>query len=111
MSCRTVLKSLSPYLDKALSRSESEGVTLHLAGCRECAARTRELTQVRKLLLATPQRQVPAKLASELRVLASHEKARRSRSRWANCVEWMRLAVDNLMRPVAIPFAGGLASA
>jgi hypothetical protein len=66
---------------------------------------------LRKLLLATPMQKVPVKLASELRVLASHEQVRRSRGRWANWIEWMRLVLDNLMRPVAIPFAGGVASA
>jgi hypothetical protein len=111
MSCRTVQKSLSAFLDKALPRVESEGVASHLAICRDCAARSRELMQLQNLLRVLPVQKVPAKLASELRVLASHEQARRSRGRVAGWVEWLRLAVDNLMRPVAIPFEGGLASA
>ena len=61
-------------------------------------------------------RQVPVNVAVNLRVLASKELARRS-SRvnfatrldgWSNQV---RLFLNNLWRPVAIPTAGGLISA
>jgi hypothetical protein len=55
-------------------------------------------------------------LEGKLRVLASHERARqRVRRNWAARVEhWRELAMlrfGNLMRPVALPVAGGLISA
>lgn len=63
------------------------------------------------MLHALPVKQVPGRLHSQLQVLASHERARRLTGRWQTALEALRLAINNLMRPVAIPFAGGLASA
>ena len=88
-----------------------DGVSVHLSRCRECAARSRELTEVRNVLRALPIKYVPARLQSQLQVLASHERARRIAGPWRTAVDSLRLAINNLMRPVAIPFAGGLASA
>jgi hypothetical protein len=68
------------------------------------------------MLRAIPQRPVPVSLSSRLRVKASHERARRlTRINWRTMIRaWaanVRLAMDNAMRPVAVPFAGGLCSA
>jgi Putative zinc-finger len=111
MSCRTVQKSLSAFVDKALPRVEMDAVSLHLSSCRECSARSREMVEVRLHLRALPMKQLPGRLTSQLQVLASHERARRVAGPWRSALEALRLAVNNLMRPVAIPFAGGVASA
>jgi hypothetical protein len=111
MSCATVQKSLSAFLDRALSREESESVAQHLACCRQCVTRSRELMELRRLLRNLPATPVPARLASELNVIASHELARRRAGLWERWTAGLRLAMDNLMRPVAIPFAGGVVSA
>jgi hypothetical protein len=111
MRCRTVQKSLSAFLDQALSRSQTELVSFHIGGCAECTSRLRDLARVRNVLRAMPMKQVPGRLSSQLQVIASHEKARRDAGRWQSAIETIRLAVNNLMRPVAIPFAGGIASA
>jgi len=75
-----------------------------------------EATWLREGLRALPQRQVPVRLAARLSALASREFARNARnavrgSRIAEWVERYELWADNLMKPLAIPFAGGLASA
>jgi putative zinc finger protein len=111
MSCRTVQKSLSAFLDQALSRTEMDLISVHLSGCRECDARKRELAGVTTALRALPGKKVPAQLASQLQVLASHERARRLAGPWHIALGTLRLAINNLMRPVAIPVTGGLASA
>ena len=59
---------------------------------------------------------MPADLPAKLRVMASHERARQlSRaslsSRWEAWTASVQLWFDNLMRPVALPFAGGFLSA
>jgi hypothetical protein len=59
---------------------------------------------------------MPSDLAAKLRVTASHERARRLArvsfgSRWHQWSISVQLWFDNLMRPVALPFSGGLASA
>jgi hypothetical protein len=68
------------------------------------------------MLREMPVARVPARLVTQLQVMASRERARRQaqptfsaamRSWWENT----RLTIDNLMRPLALPAAGGLASA
>ena len=113
MGCQTVRDSLSAFVDHELSDNERKAISQHLDGCRECAARSRELLGVRKVLRDLPVRRVPKELASQLQVLASHEHARHTDrgGLWNAWKSRVRMAVDNLMRPIAIPFAGGLASA
>ena len=59
---------------------------------------------------------VPPALSARLRVLASHERARRLArrdlsARLEHAYASVRLAFDNMMRPLALPFTGGLLSA
>jgi hypothetical protein len=116
MSCQTVQSSLSEFLDHRVSGEERTRVTLHLAGCRECAAQLRELSELRNGLRSLPRVAVPDRLRTELQVLASHEHARWNATKTLPLAlrDWsanIKLAVDNLMRPLAVPLAGGLASA
>jgi len=116
MSCQMVQNSLSEFLDQRMAGNERTRVTVHLAECRECAAHLRELSELREGLKSLPRMAVPERLRTQLQVLASHERARWNATKtlplalhtWA--VD-LKLAVDNLMRPLALPFAGGLVSA
>jgi hypothetical protein len=59
---------------------------------------------------------VPAALTANLRVIASHERARQLShssigSRFKYLYDGAKLTFDNMMRPLALPFAGGLLSA
>jgi hypothetical protein len=116
MSCHTVQKFISAYLDDSLHAEERDKMAWHLARCRECAIRSDEVHRLRTMLRSIPVAAPPPSLATRLRVLASHERARRLArltisvrlQHWAGR---LRLFTDNLMRPVALPFAGGLASA
>jgi hypothetical protein len=111
MSCQHTQNALSAFLDRALSGTESDRVAAHIAGCRKCAARARELGDSQNLVRALPQKNVPAMLSSQLQVLASHERVRRSTSLWQRWLQSARLLINNLMRPIAIPFAGGVSAA
>jgi hypothetical protein len=72
--------------------------------------------ELKRSLSNLPVRVPPPKLQTQLRVIASREAARR-RARaswsqwWATCRGDLRLWVNNLMRPLAIPTAGGFVSA
>jgi hypothetical protein len=75
-----------------------------------------EVRNVVRALRALPSRPVPPHLAARLRVLASHELSRqRSRASWRTMLASLRDRVDltlqNLMRPVALPAAGGVLAA
>lgn len=116
MSCQRVRNSLSEFLDHGVAGDERARVAGHLAACRECAAHLRQLSALRDGLKSLPEAPVPGRLRTQLQVLASRERARWNATKtlplalhaWAVNI---KLAVDNLMRPLALPFAGGLVSA
>ena len=116
MSCQKVLKFISPLLDDRLAGGERAMVQQHLAACRECSARLKELTATRQAMSSVPPAAPPSLLISRLRVMASHDRERRLAFRSLGSAmryfgDRLRLAADNLMRPFAIPFAGGFMSA
>lgn len=75
-----------------------------------------ETERLRQLMRSLTRKSPPPELNTRLRVLASQERLRRVRRANAGAlatdfVERLRLMADNLMRPVAVPAAGGLLSA
>ncbi len=112
MSCHFTEESLSRYLDNRLPEPERSSVVLHLAACGECATRHEQMVELRENLRSLPIALAPARLATDLRVLASKElvRNRRRSSIFALMQSWRdaaRLLIDNLMRPLALPFVGG----
>jgi len=112
MSCEKVQKQISFLLDRKLSAGEREAVLAHMESCRKCSARAESIESLRWELGRLRERPVPEQLRMRLRVMASHEHERRltRMSLSARVAHWAaqaRLAFDNLMRPLALPFAGG----
>jgi len=66
---------------------------------------------VSRALRSLPRLRPPARLNSSLRVLASREIQRIVHGRSLTRMDRFRLSFDNLMRPLALPFAGGIFSA
>jgi hypothetical protein len=66
--------------------------------------------QISHALRSLPRRLPPASLRSSLRVMASREKQRREYGRTAIAMDRLHMFADNLMRPLALPFAGGVFS-
>lgn len=116
MSCEHVQELISSFLDRTGAEGERETVLAHTRSCRECGAALEFHQNLRPALRKMERVRVPADLTSRLRVLASHERMRQlSRvSLDARIDYWSgraKLFFDNLMRPVAVPFAGGVLSA
>jgi hypothetical protein len=115
MSCENVQERISLLLDCNLPAAEREYVLAHLDACGKCGERFETMQSMRASLRDMAQPRVPATLATQLRVLASHERARRIArknlsARVAHWVTATRLAFDNMMRPFAVPVTGGLMS-
>lgn len=115
MSCENVQERISLLLDCNLPAAEREYVLAHLDACGKCGERFESMQSMRASLRDMAQPRVPATLATQLRVLASHERARRIgrknlSTRVARWVTATRLAFDNMMRPFAVPVTGGLVS-
>lgn len=87
-----------------------------MASCVECGTRYAGLVNVRTALRAAPVRKVNRQLALSLRSLASREAARRRRhvdlrARVRDISERLTFWASGLMKPLALPAAGGLATA
>jgi hypothetical protein len=115
MSCENVQQRISLLLDRQLGPDERDWVLAHLEKCRSCARDLESLQDMRATMLGMSRLPVPADLTAKLRVAASHHRASVARRRdfSARLEHWgmrIRLAFDNMMKPVAVPFAGGLLS-
>jgi hypothetical protein len=115
MSCQNAQEQISLLLDRRLPAGQRANVLAHLETCRTCAGEFERLQELRVTMrgMATPA--VPPALTTRLRIAASHYRAGLDRRRsFASRVEHaymrMRLAIDNMMKPVAVPFAGGVVS-
>jgi hypothetical protein len=116
MSCESIQDLFSPLLDRQIAGSERDGVLAHLRVCRDCRARLEAMQSQRSQLRAMKTAQMPAGLAARLRVAASYDRERRlmRASLHLRMQSWyagFKLFADNLMRPLAVPFAGGVTSA
>jgi ferric-dicitrate binding protein FerR (iron transport regulator) len=116
MDCQQVRLTLSAFQDGRVLDDERRAIEQHLAGCAACAERLEQLELVRQSLRSLPRRPVPPRVQFALRSLASKEAARRRyyaglRGALRAFGERASLWANNLMRPVALPAAGGLVSA
>src|ERR1019366_746157 len=99
MSCENVQERISLLLDCNLPAAEREYVLAHLDACRKCGERFESMQYMRASLRDMARPSVPQALATRLRVLASHECARRiaRRNLSARLAHWVtatRLAFD-----------------
>jgi hypothetical protein len=116
MKCQFVQKALSAYMDGQLAEPVRRQMSEHLANCGDCFAISEQQVRIKISLGRLPARVPPASLRSALRSLAAREIARRRggtgmASRFARWAEGYQFRLDGLMRPLALPFAGGLVSA
>lgn len=116
MECQQVELTLSAFQDGCVVESEQREIAAHVRKCRNCAAHLDQLTAVRRNLRGMARRPMPANLTLSLRAIASRESSFRRRYAgfrgWVhNQYDQLALFSDNLMRPIALPAAGGLASA
>lgn len=116
ISCSTAANHFPGFLDGDLSAAEQRQMDAHTDGCSRCSAQIQQMRQLRSTLRRIPVRVSPASLKTRLRVVASRELVRqKSRASlpamWAEWRISFRLWSQNLMRPLAIPTAGGFLSA
>jgi hypothetical protein len=93
--------------------NEHDSVKAHVRGCQECNLRRREIGSLRSGLRNLPQKAISPLLSTRLRVIASRERSRRLlrqnlAARFAEFRSRLKLSFDNLLRPLAVPAAGGI---
>lgn len=108
MLCRRMRTSLSAMTDGRLREPDQTAVLEHLADCADCRQYERELRSVSHALRETARKRPPLELAYRLRVIASHERVRTlAGSDWWSS---LRFRLNQILRPLAVPAAGGLFS-
>jgi Putative zinc-finger len=113
MKCWTVRRRFSAYLDNSLPEKEGLALRAHLRDCGACSRRSDGYRLSRRALRSLPQRTPPMTLTTQLRIDASRELAQKARegSRFLAWAGRLKLTLDNLMKPLALPAAGGLCAA
>jgi hypothetical protein len=102
-------------MDGALSIAERREMNIHLRDCPKCSSDYEMLSLARNAVKRLPMQTPPADLDARLHLIAMRESARRTgelagRTPLGFAWEAMRIRIENVMRPLAIPFAGGLVS-
>jgi hypothetical protein len=91
---------------------ERQAVRQHLSGCHGCTRESNEQQRIREAVRSLPRRTAPPDLTMRLRVAASKARQEtRGPGRWSRWRDRVELSLSNLMRPLALPAAGGLCSA
>jgi len=116
MSCENVRNRISLLLDHRIDGGERDTMVAHLASCDACGARFESLRDMKRVMGKMSQTPVPANVQAKLRALAAHERARQLTrlSRGSRISYWsgrLYMEFENLMRPIALPFAGGVFAA
>jgi len=113
INCNSVRSTLWDYAAGTLGESDSLLVAAHLRECRQCDLHRAEVRSLRTGLKGLPEKSVSPLLRTRLRVTASRERSRHAlrrnlAARMAELRSRARLVFDNLLRPVAVPAAGGM---
>jgi hypothetical protein len=114
MTCWSVNRRTTAYVDGRLCGPELARVEAHLRRCSPCEMRLQDLGAVRSSLQELPKAKSPLSLRTRLRLIASQERklileadGSRVRLLWN---EW-KFRMQQLMRPLTIPATGGFCSA
>lgn len=113
MSCGSAKRQMRAYNDGELRRSDHSRLMAHLRRCDSCASSFEQRSTVRSELGALPKPLPPDHLAIGLRVIASRERQNIEQTRGSRLrLRWDRwkFRVEQMMRPLTIPAAGGLIS-
>jgi negative regulator of sigma E activity len=104
MKCTQAKRTLSPYLDGAISGTEMRLLQQHLEVCSACQKEYRLLRQTQRLLTAMPRPKLPEDLGLKLRLAISREAAHVRRPKY----EGLRVRIENALHAFMVPATAGL---
>jgi anti-sigma factor RsiW len=113
MTCWSVQRRSTDYVDGRLRKGELSRVEAHVAECRECAQQIHEIHDIRATLHQLRPVKPPSELRLRLQVEASRERKaliETNGSRFLRLWNYWAFRLDELMRPITIPATGGLFS-
>ena len=104
MTCHTARQKLAAYIDEHLRADESAALRRHLLACAGCHEEYEYQARLNSPLRELPRLAPPPAVATAIRLRLSAEARPDRWQRW-------QVHLSNLMRPVALPAAGGLLTA
>lgn len=110
MTCWSAKRRSADYVDGRLRGSERSRVAEHLAECESCSQQIDELASVRTTLRDLREPVPPARLRTELLVIASRERKLSRSSRLERLWNRWKFRLNEMMRPLTIPATGGVLS-
>ncbi len=110
MTCWSVKRRSTDYVDGRLRGSERSRVAAHLAECDTCSQQIEEFSSVRSTLRGLRVPIAPAPLRTELLIMASRERKLSRNSRLERLWNHWKFRLNEMMRPLTIPATGGLLS-
>jgi anti-sigma factor RsiW len=105
MTCHSVRRQLSGFLDGELPLAERCALIRHLQDCSACAARFQAYRAIASTLATLPAEPAPAGLALRLRVSSSHAAAR------GEFLGYWRWRLTTAARALAVPATAGMMGA
>jgi hypothetical protein len=113
LNCKSVRETLWDYSAGTLDETDRHIVDSHICECRECYLHRAETRSLRSGLKSLPALSVSPLLRTRLRVIASRERSRQAlrqtlATRLAELRSKAKLLFDNLLKPIAVPAAGGM---
>ncbi len=116
MECLNSTRAISAVVDGSEAAEDRQILVEHVSICESCTTLVSEHRRLRQHIRALPVLQPPPKLHLALRSVAERDRSRRIT--WLRLVNWiglwrlrLSLMLKDLMRPMALPVAGGVASA
>jgi hypothetical protein len=110
MTCWSVKRRSTDYVDGRLRGSERSRVAAHLAECDPCSQHIEDLASVRSTLRDLRVPVAPPPLRTELLIMASRERKLFRDSPLARLWNRWKFRLNEMMRPLTIPATGGVLS-
>ncbi|MGC2659848.1 MAG: zf-HC2 domain-containing protein [Bryobacteraceae bacterium] len=113
MTCFGAKRHITAYLDGRLDAIKHAQVSAHVQSCESCSAHFEQMGAVKSALSNVPRLLAPARLRTQLRVLASREQQLielNGGSHWLAMWSQWKFRMHQMMRPLTIPATGGLIS-
>jgi Putative zinc-finger len=113
MTCWSVKRRTSDFVDGRLRRREQSKIETHLRECDPCALHVYQIRSMRSSLVGLGNPSAPVSLHSKLLVLASKERqilVETDGSRWRRLWNKWKFRLNELTQPFTIPATGGVLS-
>src|SRR4051812_22866239 len=113
INCHEAKHWSTAFVDDRLRSDNRSRVIEHLSACDACNTHYEQLRLIQKALGELRPAAIPEQLKTNLKIIASKERAATARTRGSRLTamwERWKFRLNDMMRPLALPATGGLLS-